>query len=68
MDELKKVCTSCGSEKLAGPFRSKTIVWFGMFSHAASDAYVCLVCGHVEDFFTQVDIEKIRRKFDKNQG
>ncbi|MFX1560723.1 MAG: hypothetical protein ACFFBL_09060 [Promethearchaeota archaeon] len=67
MDELKKICTSCGSEQLAGPFRSKT-VWYGMFSYVMSDAYVCLVCGHVEDFFTQVDIEKIRRKFEKGQG
>ncbi|NHI89989.1 MAG: hypothetical protein EAX87_10730 [Candidatus Thorarchaeota archaeon] len=67
MDELKKICTSCGSEHLAGPYGTREIVWYGVFAHVACEAYVCLVCGHVEHFCIQSDIDKIRRDFKKRQ-
>jgi len=67
LNDLKRLCTACGSEQLAGPYVTKSHVWYGVFSYIRSGAFVCLDCGHIEHYCSKEGFDIIRRKAEKNQ-
>ena len=63
---MKRLCTSCGSEQLAGPYATSSFLKYGFYS-IREESYVCLDCGHVENFCTGSSLDTIRKRAMKEQ-
>ena len=67
MENMKRICTSCGSHQLAGPYRTDSWLKYGAFGSIAEESYVCLDCGHVENFCAGSSLDTVRRRAMKKQ-
>jgi hypothetical protein len=62
LNNNKKVCTSCGSDQLAGPFVTSSFLRYGTIHNAREKSFVCLDCGHVDNYCSDSNLDDIRKR------